>query len=172
MILIRKAEPTDAAGIAHVQVQSWRTTYAGIVPEAFLANMSESEQTARWQMMLTDENVVLVAERERRIVGFTIAGSSRERAEGCDAELYAIYLHAADQRLRTGTELLRETARALTERGFTSMDVWVLAANSSKQFYLRRGAHYAATKEIEIGDARLVEEGFVWPDLRALASLP
>jgi len=172
MVLIRKAEPADAAGIAHVQVQSWRTTYAGIVPEAFLANMSENEQTARWQMMLTDENVVLVAERERRIVGFTIAGPSRDRAQGCDAELYAIYLHAVDQKLRIGTELLRETARALMERGFTSMDVWVLAANPSKNFYLRRGAHYAGAKEIEIGDTRLVEEGFVWPDLKALASLP
>jgi L-amino acid N-acyltransferase YncA len=172
MILIRRAEPADAAGIAHVQVQSWRTTYAGIVPPTFLAEMSENEQTARWQMMLTDENVVLVAERESRIVGFTIAGSSRDRAEGCDAELYAIYLHAVDQKLRIGTELLRETARALTERGFTSMDVWVLAANPSKHFYLRRGAHYAAAKEIQIGDTRLVEEGFVWPDLKALASLP
>jgi ribosomal protein S18 acetylase RimI-like enzyme len=172
MVLIRKADLDDAAAIAHVQVQSWRTTYAGIVPDAFLAEMSEREQTARWQMLLTDDNVVLVAERERQIMGFTIAGASRERAEGCDAELYAIYLHAVDQGLRIGTELLRETARALSDRGFTSMDVWVLAENSAKRFYLRRGAHYAAAKEIEIGGARLVEEGFVWPDLKALASLP
>ena len=172
MVVIRKAEVEDAAGIAHVQVQSWRTTYAGIVPETFLAGMREDEQTARWRLLLSDDVVATVAEREGKIVGFAIAGASRDRTEGCDAELYAIYLLAVDQGLRIGTELLRETARGLCERGFTSMDVWVLAANSAKQFYERRGARHAAAKEIEIGGVALTEHAYVWAELNGLASLP
>ena len=172
MVVIRKAEVEDAAGIAQVQVQSWRTTYAGIVPESFLAEMSEAEQTGRWRMLLTDDVVAMAAEREGRIVGFAIGGASRDRVQGCDAELYAIYLLAVEQRLRIGTELLRETARGLSEAGFASMDVWVLQANSAKRFYERMGAQYAAAKEIEIGGVKLMEEGFIWPDLKALASLP
>lgn len=171
MVLIRKAEPADAAGIAHVQVQSWRTTYAGIVPETFLSTMRENEQTARWKLLL-EGNEVFVAERDGHIVGFAMGGASRDRVENSDAELYAIYLLEHAQRARIGTDLLRETARALVECAFTSMDVWVLTANPAKLFYQRRGAHYAATKEIEIGGVMLVEEGFVWPDLKALASLP
>jgi len=171
MVVIRRAEPEDAAGIAHVQVQSWRSTYAGIVPDGFLAQMSENEQTARWKLLQAG-NEVFVAERDGHVVGFAMGGASRDRVEDSDAELYAIYLLQQAQRARIGTDLLRETARALSERGFTSLDVWVLAANSSKQFYVRRGAHFAASKVIEIGGVKLVEEGFVWPDLKALASPP
>ena len=39
-MLIREASPTDAAAIARVHVDSWRTTYAGIVPADYLANLS------------------------------------------------------------------------------------------------------------------------------------
>jgi ribosomal protein S18 acetylase RimI-like enzyme len=171
MVLIRRAETEDAAGIAHVQVASWRTTYAGIVPEPFLATMNEREGTARWKLLVNDGNDVFVAEREGRIVGFAIGGASRDRVEGCDAELYAIYLLEAVQRTRIGTDLLHELARALSGRGFASMDVWVLAENPAKGFYARTGAHYAAAKEIEIGGARLEEHAYVWPDLRAMAGI-
>lgn len=169
MVLIRKAEAGDAAGIAHVQVESWRSTYPGLVPEAFLADMSEAQQTARWRLLLNDDVVSLVAEREGHIVGFAVGGASRDRVEGCDAELYAIYLLAVEQGLRIGTELLREMARGLSERGFKSLDVWVLERNPAKRFYERRGGRLAAAKEIEIGGAKLTEHAYVWPDLKRLA---
>lgn len=37
---IRKTKLEDASGIAKVQVDSWRKTYKGIVPESFLNSMS------------------------------------------------------------------------------------------------------------------------------------
>ena len=89
-----------------------------------------------------------------------------------DCELYAIYLLEHAQRSRIGSDLLRELARALVERGFTSMDVWVLAQNPAKAFYEKRGAQYATMKEIEIAGVKLAEQCYVWPDLRRVASLP
>jgi hypothetical protein len=44
MVLIRRAEPRDAAGIAHVHVASWRTTYRGIVPDSYLDALDEPER--------------------------------------------------------------------------------------------------------------------------------
>jgi len=44
--LIRAATPTDAAGIAAVHVQSWRDTYAGLLPDEFLARMTSPETQA------------------------------------------------------------------------------------------------------------------------------
>ena len=171
MVLIRKAEPDDAAGIAHVQVASWRSTYTGIVPNSFLAEFSEKAQTERWKLLINDGNEVQVAERDGNIVGFAIGGPSRERVDGCDAEVYAIYLLEQVQRARIGTDLLRELARALARRGFTSMDVWVLALNPAKRFYERTGAHYAACKLIEISGESLEEHAYVWPNLKSLAGL-
>jgi len=171
MILIRKAEASDAAAIAHVHVQSWRTTYAGIVPDSYLKRLDEAQRAAHWQELLNDDQDVFVAARDGEVIGFAAGGASRERMQDCDAELYAIYLLDEAQRSRIGSDLLRELARALTLRGFRSMDVWVLAKNPSKEFYARTGAHYAASKEIEIGGAVLLEQAYVWPDLDALSRI-
>ena len=44
---IRPATFADAAAIAHVQVESWRTTYQGIVPGQALAELSKDLQRQR-----------------------------------------------------------------------------------------------------------------------------
>jgi hypothetical protein len=48
MIVIREACRSDAAGIGRVRVDTWRSTYGGIVPEEHLANLSygKAEQAA------------------------------------------------------------------------------------------------------------------------------
>jgi ribosomal protein S18 acetylase RimI-like enzyme len=171
MVLIRRADARDARGIAHVHVESWRSTYAGIVPQTYLDNLNEWERAERWREMLTRDDELFVAERDGQIVAFAMGGASRDRVQDCDAELYAIYLLKDAQRARIGADLLRELARSLTRSGFRSMDVWVLQANPSKAFYQSTGAHYAASKEIEIGGAALTEEAYVWPDLNALTTL-
>ena len=47
-MLIREASPRDAAAIARVHVDSWRTTYAGIVPADYLANLSYTRREQFW----------------------------------------------------------------------------------------------------------------------------
>jgi len=168
MILIRRAEPNDAAAIAHVHVQSWRTTYTGIVPDSYLASLDEGERAAHWRDLLEGGMLVLVAERAGEVLGFATGGKSRGGLADCDAELYAIYLLEAEQGTKIGRDLLHELARSLSQDGFRSMEVWVLAKNPAKGFYERMGAEYAGSKEIEIGGATLAEQGYVWADLGAL----
>jgi hypothetical protein len=50
---IRAATEHDAVAISHVHVQSWRTTYAGIVPEEYLATLNEAERVLLWREWLT-----------------------------------------------------------------------------------------------------------------------
>jgi hypothetical protein len=40
MITLRPATVADAAAISHIHVESWRTTYRGVVPDAFLDALS------------------------------------------------------------------------------------------------------------------------------------
>jgi GNAT superfamily N-acetyltransferase len=171
MFSIRPAVQRDAHAIAQVHVGSWRSTYAGILPEAYLAGLDEALRTKLWQEWLAGPTVILVAERDARVVGFAHSGPNRQPTACCDAELYAIYLLKEAQGVGIGTSLLRTTARELTERNFKGMAVWVLEQNRSRNFYERMGARLAATKVIDIGGAKLMEVAYAWPDLSKLTEL-
>jgi hypothetical protein len=53
-MLIREAKITDAAAIAKVHVDSWRTTYVGIVPTAYLAGLSHEQRAEEWRRTLSN----------------------------------------------------------------------------------------------------------------------
>lgn len=170
MISIRSATGGDAGAIAHVHVESWRTTYAGIVPDAYLAGLDEMLRAQLWMGWLAGGALVQVAERHGQVVGFAHGGANREALEECDAELYSIYLLREAQGRGSGAALLGAVAAALAERGFRSLAVWVLERNPARGFYEKMGAHLAASKVIEIGGARLMEVAYVWPELKSLSS--
>jgi len=168
MISIRAATAEDAGAIAHVHVESWRTTYSGIVPEAYLVGLDEVLRAKLWHEWLTGSTFVLIAEKEGQVVGFAHAGPNREALERADSELYAIYLLQDAQRHGAGSALLRAIAAVLANRGFRSMAVWVLERNTARNFYETMGAHLAASKVIEIGGMKLMEVAYVWPEIRSL----
>ncbi|MDH3234055.1 MAG: hypothetical protein OEQ29_11080, partial [Alphaproteobacteria bacterium] len=65
-VTIRTARPEDAAAIGQVYVETWRTTYAGMVPDNVLLEMSEEIQGARWAGVIErDRELVTVAEDAR-----------------------------------------------------------------------------------------------------------
>ncbi|MBB5339180.1 GNAT family N-acetyltransferase [Tunturiibacter gelidoferens] len=165
MAEIRAAAGKDAGAIAHVHVESWRTTYAGIVPEAYLASLNVAEREASWREWLTLDVDVFVAEVDGDVVGFVGGGAIREPVEEFDAELFAIYLLREAQRRGIGTALLRRLAVSLKARGFRSMVAWVLEDNSSGGFYSRSGAVRVASKEMEVGGVMLLVVAYGWVDL-------
>jgi L-amino acid N-acyltransferase YncA len=168
-LTIRKAKIEDAGAIAHVQVESWKTTYAGIVSNVFLTSLNKEERMQSWQEQILADNVsIFVAEDETGIFGFAAGGEVREKLDDYDAELYAIYLLHERQRQGAGRALCVTLASALQTTGFTSMLVWVLEQNPSVSFYERLGAVQVARKVIDIGGADLQELAFGWPSLDPL----
>jgi L-amino acid N-acyltransferase YncA len=154
MLLIRRATEQDAAEIAHVHVQSWRTTYAGIVPDEYLAALNETERTALWREWLTRDIQVYIAQVEGTVVGFISGGPIREPVQNYDAELFAIYLLQQAQGQGIGSKLLKELAESLMNKGFARMAVWVLERNSAKLFYVKSSAQRLNSKEIEIAGVK------------------
>src|SRR6266481_6638436 len=77
-MLIREAFPSDTAAIAQVHVDSWRTTYAGIVPADYLANLSYAQREQFWCDILstpTPSRCVYVAAQDTgETVGFASGG--------------------------------------------------------------------------------------------------
>ncbi|WP_274365313.1 GNAT family N-acetyltransferase [Paenibacillus thermotolerans] len=169
---IRRAVLQDAEAIARVHVDSWRTTYKGIVPDEYLNSLSYKERTERWVNTLkrTDTNVVFVAEDgDGSIVGFCSGGKERTGKFGeAEGELYAIYILEAHHRKGLGKKLVRALAEQLNGDGYQSMLIWVLEKNRSKYFYENLGGTFALTKSIEIGGSTLVEAAYRWEDLGLL----
>ncbi len=168
MFTIRRATPQDAARIAHVHIASWRTTYAGIVPEEHLVALNEAERETQWREWLASATPIYVAELDQQVVGFIAGGPIREPIETYDAELYAIYLLQQAQGQGIGKALLHQLATSLLTEGFKSMIVWVLEQNPAKHFYTRTGAQLLSSKDIEIGGAILAEAAYGWPDLNSV----
>jgi hypothetical protein len=101
MITVRLARIEDADRIAYVQVESWKTTYAGIVPEAYLASLTPKARIDSWKKQFDGgATLIFVAEDEAGVFGFVSGGALRDTIPGYDAELYAIYL--LQQKLKRG----------------------------------------------------------------------
>ena len=165
---IRVAEMQDAAAIAHVHVQSWRTAYEGIVPKEYLASLNEAERVPLWQDWLARDLSMFVAEIGGEVVGFAGGGAIREPFDVYDSELYTLYLLREEQGRGLGKALLGAVAEALVEKGYKSMLVWVLEQNAAVGFYKRAGVEYLMSKQIEIGGVQLPESALGWPDLRTV----
>ena len=52
--LVRSAELDDATAIARVHVATWRSAYRGLLPDEFLASLSQSHYEERWRRSLHD----------------------------------------------------------------------------------------------------------------------
>ena len=167
---IRLATIADAQAIAKVHVDSWRTTYKGIVPDDVLANLSNSQRTEKWHSMLSNprDKITYVAIEDRSIVGFADAGSERSNDGEYDGELYAIYILKPFQSRGIGQKLTLLSANWLLNKGLSSMLVWVLADNPSCRFYESLGGKVVRERTISIGGKELAELGYGWRDLSTL----
>jgi GNAT superfamily N-acetyltransferase len=171
---LREARQQDASAIARVHVDSWRSTYRGIVPEGYLAEMSYEDYEDRWRGWLRNVGEPRLAFRvaelpSGRIVGFA-SGGPRHGPLYTDyaGELYTLYLLREHQRAGIGRRLLSSVARGLAEGGTYSLLAWVLARNPSRRFYEAVGGELLGSQEIEIGGARLEEVAYGWQRLHRL----
>jgi GNAT superfamily N-acetyltransferase len=172
MVIVREARPQDARGIARVHIDSWRTTYRGVVPADYLDRLSVDDRARRWRQNLAqpgDKQCVFVAEDDRgEIVGFASGGPERSGDPVYAGELYAIYLLQERQRQGIGRRLTRAVAERLSQYGMGSMLLWVLAANPSRRFYEAIGGQQLRTETIAIGGVTLDEVAYGWTDTTAL----
>ncbi|KSU83311.1 L-amino acid N-acyltransferase YncA [Fictibacillus enclensis] len=170
---IRKALPGDEEAIAFVHVDSWRTTYKGIVDEEYLQNMSVEDRKEMWKGIIENplpENYLFVASINQEIIGFCSGGPNRSGRYPYDGELYAIYILQEYQRRSIGTSLIRRLAQSHLDSGYHTMMVWVLQDNPCKIAYERLGGILLGKEEIQIGNQELVEEAIGF-DLARLLNL-
>jgi GNAT superfamily N-acetyltransferase len=165
---IRLASLSDAEGIARVHVQSWQTTYKGIISDVFLNNLSIEGRKENWELTFNNidfNNGIYVVEDQGEINGFIYGGKSREPELDYEAELYAIYLLEEAQGKGHGKLLFNRLIESLKSDNYNSLMVWVLERNPSMEFYKKLGGQYITKKEINIGVDALIEAALGWEDL-------
>ncbi|WP_392455565.1 GNAT family N-acetyltransferase [Chryseomicrobium aureum] len=161
---IRKATLKDAEQIAKVHVDSWRTTYETIIPQAFLDGLSYSKRTPLWEQNLSKpDNYVLVAENEESIiVGFADTSKRAENKYRNSLDLTSIYLLAEYQGQGIGRALLEELFAYYETQNVEKVFVEVLADNKTKHFYEAFGATHVRDRDIQIAGKVLIESIYVW----------
>ena len=178
-IRYRRAVSGDAAGIATVGVETWKTTYRGIMPDSMLDNQDYEARRQRWADRLADPTnpqTAFVAEAgqddgKREIVGFASSGPNDHDDKTFAGEIKALYVLAAYQGQGIGRSLVALSAQELQRRGINSLLLWVLTANPARGFYEHMGGVYLRLKPWECDGVTLSAALYGWRDTAELAAL-
>lgn len=173
---IRPATPADAAGIARVQVATWRDTYGGMLPPGFLVAMSEARERERWRALLSRQlqvSGVRVAESPGKgVVGYGSFGRHRFDASiDAGGEFYDLYVAPEAQGQKIGRRLLAAMAQGLLARQIGSALVWVIAVNPSRWFYAHLGGRMIAERHSRFAGQPVSLIAYRWSDRPAMERL-
>lgn len=167
---VRKVALEDVEGIAKVHINSWKSTYKGIISDDFLGKLNNESGIKRWRERLenpSEKYRILIAEEDKQqIIGFIDGGKNRGESDKYEAELYSFYLLRDVQKQGIGREMLRAFAEELKNEGFFNMIVWVLKDNPARTFYETMGRMYLDAKCIE--ELSVEEVSYGWKDLQVL----
>lgn len=177
MIEYRRSKFEDVEGIIHVNIETWKTTYHGIISAETLESLDSNKQARidKFKEEFGKRSVgnkpieQYVALEDNKVVGFVNYGCNRDidnvKGEGI-AEIYAIYVLKGYQKKGIGKELVRLAVRDLAnDPSYKKLVIWTLKDNPSRGFYERIGGIKTFDKKILIGDQSLDEVGYLYNHL-------
>jgi len=176
MVTIRRARPGDADAMARVHLAAWRSTYAGVLPEAYLATLNEAQESLGYERAILERRgghagFVAVADRQEvpggGVVGFVTGGMSR-RPTIAEGEIETLYLLDDFRDRGIGRRLMRAMASHLASLGAASAFAWVLQDNPSRWFYERLGAKLAAREEVVFAGQKTTQLAYAWEPIHTL----
>ena len=179
MINYRKAQILDVPQIVKVSIDTWKTTYTGLISEDYLQKLSYKDRLEKWRELYdkkNDNKIIYIAETVHgEIVGFTLASLEKSnpfigliQPEKFLGELMAIYVLKDFQRKFIGTNLLGLVVVYLLNHKIESMITWVLKDNPACKFYKKLGALRVGEQAIEIGGEKYIEIAYGWEDIRKI----
>ncbi|MGE3288266.1 MAG: GNAT family N-acetyltransferase [Pseudonocardia sp.] len=137
---VRPATAADVDEIVRLQAGTWQLAYAGLLPEAALAQVAGPAARAAWTAAVAAEGPsrVLIATEGHFTVGFCAAALSDEAPEW--AEIAALVVEPRWGRRGHGGRLLAAAAAQLGELGARYGLAWVAEADdATRRFYASAG---------------------------------
>lgn len=148
-VSVRPARPEDAGEIGRIQVDTWRTAYATILPEPIRVALTEEVAAAAWRDAVLEppspRHHVLVALEQQWTVGFAAVGPAEDLEDGDPApattvEISPLLVEPRWGRRGHGSRLLAAVVDHVRGDGMTRGLVWIPEQDtSSREFYLSAG---------------------------------
>ena len=159
----RPALCEDAGAISKVHEESWKHTYAGLIPHRALFQMINRRDAQWWESAIRRATIVLVAEIDDQIAGYVTLGPNRVRTFPQEGEIYELYLKPEFQGIGLGAKLFADARKELRRRGFMGATVWVLTENHpALNFYLNAGGKAIATGSEQFDHEKLEKIALAW----------
>ncbi|MGH3508807.1 MAG: GNAT family N-acetyltransferase [Nocardioidaceae bacterium] len=164
-VSVRLGWADDAAGIAAVQVRSWRASYAGLLPPDVLADLDADAFAATWHEALAHpknaRERVLVALERNTIRGFVVTGPSPDpdADPAVDGEIVELAVDPDHTRSGHGSRLVHAAVDTLRADGLTHVAVWLAAADDVRRAFLAEAgwAPDGAHRELDLhGDGTVL----------------
>ena len=172
MISIRRARLSDASGIAAVHVATWRSAYANLLPDDYLANLSIPRLAAYYEHGIRIGLGLHVAASygERGApptLGYSSAVRCQEHQLG-EGEIETLYVLDDYRDRGLGGQLLRASAKHLAQLGCRSVFAWVLSQNPSRYFYQHLGGKQIASGITMVGGENVPQIAIAWDPIETL----
>jgi ribosomal protein S18 acetylase RimI-like enzyme len=143
MFEIRRATAADAAAVAAIHVDGWKTTYRGILPDSLLDALRVEDRLAQWSGWIEGPGVhTLVACQGARVIGFVRLCPARPVADPPPdyAEVSHLYVDARAHGRGAGRALIGRVMEIARAEGYRGVLLWVLAENHrGRAFYESAG---------------------------------
>lgn len=176
--VVRAPRVGDARQIGELRNLVWRATYAGMVPENFLAALDDGRAADAWHTRLETTSArgvdlrsatlrVAVDVEAERVVGLAAAGSAQDPLDGAGAaalEVRFLNIHPDHVGHGLGSRILA----VLT--GARDCHMWVIERNTSAQLFLRRNGFVRTTEsrahpEVAVREVLMVRRDWTAPGL-------
>lgn len=148
-LTIREGVPSDAAAVARIHVDCWRTAYRGHIDGAVLDGLDVDDKRASWRRWLkrsaagqgTDgavRHAMVVADVDGEVVGWTTFGPARSSDREGWGELAGLYVAPEHAGAGVGRALVAEVERRLAAAGHVRAYLWVLEGNAPAEHAYER----------------------------------
>ena len=177
MLVLREATQHDAAAIARLHADSWRSAYRGMLSDDYLDHRVYSERDTLWKQRFSESTqkpfFAILAEMESTLAGFACVFPDHDPIYGA----FLDNLHVVPQRTGQGIgmRLLAAVAeRLVADEKRSGLYLWVIAKNSrARQFYSKAGAREVERVLLPMPDgSRQDEMRCYWPDPTRLLKPP
>jgi len=174
---IREAELRDAAAMARVSVDSYRSAHRDQVPEESLMKFTYEESERNWARTLREfnesaerEEYIYVAENdEGLLIGVAMGGPERSNHPLYTGEIYFLYLLPEYHRQGIGRQLTISVVKRLVDQDMDSLLIRVLRENApARSFYEALKGQLVLEEQFEERGALLVRVGYGWRDVSEL----
>ncbi|KAA9398713.1 GNAT family N-acetyltransferase [Haloarcula sp. CBA1130] len=160
---VRLATPGDVTAINQVASAAWETDYPRLTQETVEDGVGDWYSPEQIESELVEsQTLLLVFEREERVVGFAHATWHETDRVGY---ILRLYVHPDYRREGIGRALLERTCTELFEHDIDRVNAMVLSANEpGAEFYEQFGFEFVDESETEIGGERYPESRYVLND--------